>query len=113
MEVRAIGKFIKVSPFKARLVADLIRGKKVNEALAILKYSPKKASRIFEKLINSAMANAENNHKIDDVEKLFVSTVFVDHGPTMKRFMPRAMGRATRILKRTSHITVKLQETNE
>lgn len=108
MKARAIGRYVRISPFKARLVADLIRGKSVEEALAVLRYTPKKASRFIIKLVRSAMANAEQNHDVEDVDSLFVSRIFVDAGPTAKRIMPRAMGRATRIRKRTSHITVEL-----
>lgn len=108
MKAKAIGRYIRISPFKARLVADLVRGKMVDEALAVLRYTPKKASRFISKLVRSAMANAEQNHGVEDVENLFISRIFVDPGPTMKRIMPRAMGRATKIRKRTSHITVEV-----
>jgi large subunit ribosomal protein L22 len=88
---------------------DQIRGKKVEEALRLLSYSPQKGSFLLRKLINSAVANAETNSEID-VDNLFIKRVFADEGPTMKRFRPRAMGRATRIRKRTSHLTVILDE---
>ncbi|WP_232699800.1 50S ribosomal protein L22 [Brevibacillus daliensis] len=109
MESKAIARNIRIAPRKVRLVVDLIRGKKIGEALAILKHTPKAASPVVEKLLNSAIANAEHNHNMD-LENLVVGTVFVDQGPTLKRFRPRAMGRASRIHKRTSHITVVLNE---
>jgi len=109
VEARAIAKFVRVSSRKAGQVADLVRGKNVNEALAILKYTPRAASDIVAKVIKSAMANAENNYNMD-LDKLYVAEIFANQGPTMKRFMPRAMGRATTIRKRTSHIGVVLKE---
>ncbi|MEW6622247.1 MAG: 50S ribosomal protein L22 [Bacillota bacterium] len=109
MEARAIAKYIRISPNKVRQVADLIRGKGVEEALAILRYTPKRASDPISKVIKSAAANAEHNYEMD-AEKLIVSTILVNQGPTLKRFKPRAMGRADRIRKRTSHITVVVSE---
>jgi large subunit ribosomal protein L22 len=109
MEVRAVGKYLRVSPYKVRLVADLVRGKKVDEALTLLKFLPKKGGRLINKTLRSALANAENTQTID-VDTLFIKTILVDEGPKLKRFRPRAMGRATRILKRTSHITMVLAE---
>ena len=109
MEVRAVGKYLRVSPHKARLVADMVRGKNVDDALTILKYTPKKGSRLINKTIRSAVANAENTRTID-VDTLFVKTILVDEAPRLKRWRPRAMGRATRIIKRSSHITVVLAE---
>ncbi|RLB04736.1 MAG: 50S ribosomal protein L22 [Deltaproteobacteria bacterium] len=109
MEVRAVSKYIRISPQKARLVADLIRGKDVDEALSILKFTPKKAARLIDKTLRSAIANAEQT-KVIDVDSLYVKKIYVDQGPTMKRWMAKAMGRASRILKRTSHITVVLDE---
>lgn len=109
MEARAILRHARISPRKAKIVIDLIRNKPVGEALAIVKHTPKAASEILEKLLNSAIANAENNHEMD-VEKLYVSEAFANQGPTMKRIMPRAQGRAFRIRKRTSHITLVLKE---
>jgi large subunit ribosomal protein L22 len=109
MEVRAVGKYLRVSPYKVRLVADLVRGKKVDEALTILKFLPKKGGRLINKTLRSAVANAENTQTID-VDTLFIKTIMVDEGPRLKRFRPRAMGRATRIIKRTSHITMVLAE---
>lgn len=108
-EAKAHAKFIRIAPRKAQLVADLIRGKQVGDAIAILRHTPKSASPILEKLLNSAIANAEHNYQLD-VNKLFISQAFVNQGPTMKRFRPRAMGRASRINKRTSHITLVVSE---
>jgi large subunit ribosomal protein L22 len=109
MEVRAVEKYIRVSPHKARLVADLVRGKAVSEALMVLKFTLKKSSRLINKALRSAIANAENTHAID-VDNLYIKTICIDDGPRLKRWRPRAMGRATRILKRMSHITVVLAE---
>lgn len=109
MEVAAILKGASLSAQKARLVADQIRGKSVDEALNILAFSPKKGAEIVKKVLESAIANAEHNEGAD-VDELKVSTVFVDEGTTMKRIRPRAKGRADRILKRTCHITVKVAE---
>ena len=108
-EAKAHVNNIRIAPRKAQLVADLIRGKQVGEAIAILRHTPKAASPILEKLLNSAIANAEHNFQMD-VSKLVVSQAFVNQGPTMKRFRPRAMGRASRINKRTSHITLAVSE---
>jgi large subunit ribosomal protein L22 len=106
---KAIARFIRVSPSKARLVADLIRGKRVGEALSILQYSPQAAARLIEKVLRSAIANAEHNHQVRGFEDLRVGAV-IDGGPRLKRIQPRAMGRAYRILHRTSHITITLSE---
>jgi len=95
----------RISPQKARLVADLIRGKSVDQALEILTFSNKKAAALVKKVLESAIANAEHNEGAD-IDDLNVAKIFVDEGPTMKRIMPRAKGRADRILKRSSHITV-------
>ncbi|MGU3473834.1 50S ribosomal protein L22 [Paenibacillus sp. D51F] len=108
-EAKAHANQVRIAPRKAQLVIDLIRGKQVGEAIAILRHTPRAASPIVEKLLNSAIANAEHNYQLD-VNKLVVSQVFVNQGPTMKRFMPRAMGRASRINKRTSHITLVVSE---
>ncbi|MDQ0063975.1 MULTISPECIES: 50S ribosomal protein L22 [Paenibacillus] len=108
-EAKAHVKFVRIAPRKAMLVADLIRGKQVGEAIAILRHTPRSASPILEKLLNSAIANAEHNYQLD-VNKLVISQAFVNQGPTMKRFRPRAMGRASRINKRTSHITLVVSE---
>ncbi|MFK2826847.1 50S ribosomal protein L22 [Bacillus sp. B190/17] len=112
MEAKAVVKTVRIAPRKARLVVDLIRGKQVGEAVAILRHTPKAASPIVEKLLNSAVANAEHNYDMD-VNKLVVKQVFVDEGPTLKRFRPRAMGRASAINKRTSHITIVVSEKKE
>ena len=109
MEARAVARFQRVSPRKARLVVDLIRGKSVAEARTILKFSPRAAAEIVEKTLNSAVANAERNLHVG-ADDLVVGTTFVDEGPTLKRIQPRAMGRATRINKKTSHVTVELGE---
>ncbi|MBM7096621.1 MULTISPECIES: 50S ribosomal protein L22 [Alteribacter] len=112
MEAKAVAKQVRIAPRKARLVVDLIRGKEVGEAISILKHTPRSASPIVEKLVNSAIANAEHNYEMEP-NNLVVSQVFVDEGVTLKRFRPRAMGRASRINKRTSHITVVLTEKKE
>lgn len=109
MEIAAKLKGAQLSAQKARLVADQIRGKGVEEALDILAYSPKKGAEIVKKILNSAIANAEHNEGAD-VDELIVSTIFVDEGTTMKRLRPRAKGRADRILKRSCHITVKVAD---
>ena len=109
MEARAIAKYIRVTPRKAGQIADLVRGKNVNEALAILKFTPRYAASVVAKVLKSAIANAENNNNMD-VDKLYVAEICANQGPTMKRFMPRAMGRATTIRKRTSHIEIVVKE---
>ena len=109
MEARAVARYVRVSPRKARLVVDLIRGKKIDDARAILKFSPRAAAEIVEKVLNSAVANAERNLHLN-AEDLIVGSTFVDEGPTLKRIRPRAMGRAFRINKRTSHITVIVKQ---
>ena len=109
MEAKAIARHVRIAPRKVPLVVDLIRGKKVGEALAILRLTPRSASPVVEKVLKSAVANAENNLSLD-VDELVISKVFVDEGATLKRFRPRAMGRASRINKRTSHITVVVSE---
>jgi large subunit ribosomal protein L22 len=106
---KAVGRYIRVSPQKARLVIDLIRGKPVEEALNILEYSPKAVARIIAKILRSAIANAEENSEAD-VDALYISQAFADDGPTQRRYLPRAMGRATPIRKRSSHITIILDE---
>ncbi|AFV02908.1 LSU ribosomal protein L22p (L17e) [Dehalobacter sp. UNSWDHB] len=105
METKAVAKFIRISPRKVRLVVDLIRGKKVEEAMAILKFTPNISAEPVGKVLKSAVANAEHNLEMSP-DDLYVTKVFVDQGPTLKRIMPRAQGRADRIRKRTSHITV-------
>ncbi len=109
MEARAILKHVRISPQKARLVADLVRGKPVGDALNTLSFMPKKAARIIKKTLESALANADQNPSID-VEVLYVKKIVVDDGPRLKRWRPRAMGRAYGIKHRLSHITVVLDE---
>ena len=109
MEVAAKLKGARISAQKARLVADQVRGKGVEDALDLLTYSNKKAAHIIKKVLDSAIANAENNEGAD-IDELKVSTIYVDEGMTMKRLRPRAKGRADRILKRTCHITVKVAD---
>jgi large subunit ribosomal protein L22 len=109
MEVRAKLRFGRVAPRKARLVADLIRGKGSEEALNILTFTKKAAARDLVKLLKSAIANATQKKNVD-VDRLYVKAITVDQGPTMKRFTPRALGRATSIRKRTSHIQIVLDE---
>ena len=106
---RAIARYVRISSSKVKIVIDLIRGKKVDEALAILMYTPKAAAPVVEKLLLSAIANAENNLSMDR-GSLYVAEVYANPGPTLKRYRPRAHGRANRILKRTSHITVVLDQ---
>lgn len=109
METKAVLRGARLSAQKGRLVADLIRGKKVEEALDILTFSPKKGAAIVKKVLESAVANAEHNDGAD-IDELKVSTIFVDEGMTMKRIRPRAKGRADRVFKRTCHITVKVAD---
>ena len=111
MEVQAKLKFARISPQKCRLVADQIRGLPVEKAINLLTFSNKKAAVLIKEVLNSAVANAEHNDSMD-VDALLISSVFIDEGPTMKRFEARAKGRGNRILKRTSHITVKVAEKN-
>lgn len=106
---RAVAKYIRISPYKVRQVLDIIRGKSYVEAYAILKNTNKSSSEVLIKLLNSAAANAENNKGLDK-NNLFVAECFADQGPTLKRIRPRAKGRCYRILKRTSHITIVLDE---
>ena len=109
MEAKAIAKNVRIAPRKARVVMDIIRGKSVADAFAILKFTPKVGAEIIEKVLKSAVANAENNFDMN-VDNLYVSTCFVDQGPTMKRIHPRSRGQEFKILKRTSHITVAVEE---
>lgn len=109
MEARAIAKYVRISPRKVRLVMDQVRGKKVEEALKTLSFAPQKGSEILLKLLNSAVANAQQGHDAD-VDKLYIKSIYADEGPVLKRFRPRAQGRASRILKRTSHLTIVLNE---
>ena len=109
MEAKAVARFIRISPQKARLVADVVRGLEADKAITTLRFMPKKGAQIIRKVIESAVANASQSHEID-VDTLYVKKIYIDGGPTLKRIRPRAMGRASRILKRTSHITVVLDE---
>ena len=102
-------KYARISSRKVKIVADLIKGKDIDEALAIVKYTPKASSQIIEKLLKSAIANAENNHNMAH-EKLYVAEIYANQGPTLKRIRPAAKGSAVRIRKRTSHITIVLKE---
>ncbi len=112
MEAKAVSRYVRISPRKAREVIDMVRGKSIDVALGILQLTPKGASKQIEKLVKSAQANAENNFEMDP-DSLYVSECFVDEGPTLKRFRPRAMGRATPIDKKTSHLTVIVKEQKE
>ena len=112
METQAKSRYLLVTPRKARLVIDMIRGRSVEQALGILEFSAKRAGRMIAKTVKSAVANAENAQSVD-VDKLYIARAFVDEGPTLKRFMPRAHGRATPIMKRTSHVTIVVDERTE
>ena len=109
MEARAIAKYLRISPRKVRLNADLIRGKRVEEAINLLSFTPKAGAKLVSKVVQSALANARQDKSID-VDTLFVKTIYVNQGPTLKRFRPKPMGRAGRIRKRTCHVTVVLSE---
>ncbi|MDY6012503.1 50S ribosomal protein L22 [Clostridium sp.] len=109
MEARAIAKYVRMSPIKVGAVLDLIRGKDVREASAILQYTPREAAVAINKVLKSAVANAENNHGLE-ADRLFVSEAYVGQGPTLKRFRPMDHGKAFRINKRTSHITLVVKE---
>ncbi len=109
MEVKAIAKTVRLSPRKARLVLDLIRGKDVAEAAAICKFTPNYAATVAGKVLKSAVSNAVNNHELDE-SKLYVKTCYADAGVVLKRFMPRAKGNASPIMKRTSHVTIVVAE---
>ncbi len=109
MEVKAGARYVRIAPRKVRIVVDLVRGKTVGEALAILKNTPRAASPLVEKVLKSAVANAEHNYDLS-ADDLYVAKAFVDQGPTLKRFRPRARGMASRILKKTSHITLMVAE---
>jgi large subunit ribosomal protein L22 len=112
MEARAITKFVRLSPRKVRLVVDQIRGKGVEEALNVLKFTPKRSAGIIAKTLRTALANAESTQSVD-VDRLYVKRAKVDEAGMWKRFTPRAQGRATRVRKRLSHITIVLDELNE
>lgn len=109
MEAKAVAKYIRIAPRKIRVVIDLIRGKNVGEAFAILKYTPKVGAEVVEKVLQSAVANAEHNYDMN-TDKLFVAAAYVDQGPTMKRIHPRSRGQAFKILKRSSHVSVIVKE---
>ena len=112
MQAKAVARTVRIAPRKARLVIDLIRGKQIGEAVAILRHTPKTASPVIEKVLKSAVANAEHNFEMD-VNNLVITEAYVGEGPTLKRFRPRAMGRASAINKRTSHITIVVSEKKE
>ena len=109
MEVKAVAKYVRISPSKVRKVASVMKGKRVEDALNVLGFMPQRSANVLGKVIRSAVANADEKPDID-VDNLSISNIVVNQGPSLKRFRPRAMGRATRILKRTSHITVVLAE---
>ncbi len=109
MQVRAIAKYVRVSPQKVRLILDMVRGKKVDEALAILRFTPSPTARVVAKVIRSASANAENNFQMSP-SALRIAKIFADKGPTLKRYRPRARGRVSPILRRSAHITVVVEE---
>ena len=109
MESRAVTRYMRIAPRRVRLVVDMIRGQRVEQALGILEFTSRRAARLIAKTVKSAVANAESNQNVD-VDRLYVKRAYVDEGPTLKRFMPRAHGRATPILKRTSHVTIVVDE---
>ena len=109
MEAKAVAKYVRMSPIKLKPVVDLVRGKDLKEALTILKFTPGKGSVLVEKVVQSAAANAENNHDMN-VDRLYVAEVYAHQGPTMKRWRAGSQGRASIILKRSSHIGVTLRE---
>jgi len=109
MEAKAVAKYIRVSPRKMKFVCNMVRNKNVDEALTILKFYPNKGAKILEKVVKSATANAENNFSMDR-DKLYVSEVYANQGPTLKRFRPRAKGSAFKILKRSSHVGAVVKE---
>lgn len=111
-ECRAVAKFIRTAPRKLRLVADMIRGKNASEAVSLLDFTNKRAARTLNKVLRSAIANAENNHELDPA-KLVVSQAFIDQGPMFKRYLPKSRGRATPVLKYGSHITVVVRQRQE
>ena len=109
MKSKAVARYVRISPRKVRLIMDQVRGKRVEEAFNLLNFANQRGALPVKKLIDSAVANAEQNADVD-IDNLYVKRIFADEGPTLKRFRPRAMGRATRIRKRTSHLTVILDE---
>ncbi|SFB34102.1 LSU ribosomal protein L22P [Lentibacillus halodurans] len=112
MQAKAVAKSVRIAPRKVRLVVDLIRGKEIGEAIAILRHTQRGASPVVEKVLNSAVANAEHNYEMEP-DNLVISEAFVDEGVTLKRFRPRAQGRASQINKRTSHVTIVVTEKKE
>ena len=112
MQAKAVAKYVRISPRKVRQVVNLIRGKKISDAMAILQFTPKGSTEPVTKVLKSAVANAEHNLDLN-ADDLIVSEIYVDQGPTLKRIKPRAQGRADRIRKRTSHITVVVSEKKE
>lgn len=110
--VQAVAKFVRTAPRKLRLVADMIRGKKASEAVNLLEFTNKRAARTLNKVLKSAIANAENNHELD-TNKLVVAQAFIDQGPMFKRYLPKSRGRATPVLKYGSHITVVVRQRQE
>ena len=111
MESKATAKYVRIAPRKVRIVMDLIRGKNIADAFAILKFTPKAGAEVVEKVLRSAVANAENNFDMN-VDNLYVKTAYTDQGPTLKRIHPRSRGQAFKILKRTSHVTIIVDEKN-
>ena len=109
MEAKAVAKYVRIAPRQVRVVMTLIRGKNVADAFAILKFTPKAGADVIEKVLKSAVANAENNFDMN-VDKLYVASAYVDQGPTLKRIHPRSRGQAFSIFKRTSHVTVVVAE---
>lgn len=110
MEAKAVAKYVRISPRKAREATKLIQGKPAQEAINLLKFIPKKSCRILQKILDSAIANAKQKRLYRGIDDLYIKNAFVDQGPTLKRIQPRAMGRIYRIRKRTSHITVVVDE---
>lgn len=108
--MKATATHVRISPRKVRMVVDAVRGKSVSHAMTILAFTPRKAAHSVQKLLKSAVANAAENHGVDDVDSLVIDRIMVDEGPTLKRYTPRARGRATPIHKRTSHIRIALRE---
>jgi large subunit ribosomal protein L22 len=109
VEAKSVAKYIRVAPRKIRIVMDLIRGKQIGEAFAILKFTPKVGADVIEKVLKSAVANAEHNFDMN-VDNLYIAAAYVDQGPTLKRIHPRSRGQAFKILKRSSHVTVVVKE---
>ena len=109
MEAKAVAKYVRIAPRKVRVVMNMIRGKNVADAFAILKFTPKAGADVIEKVLKSAVANAENNFDMN-VDKLYIASAYVDQGPTLKRIHPRSRGQAFSIFKRTSHVTVVVAE---